>query len=255
MVTPSSPSACSARSSREWRAALTVSRSLPSWNFSRLKTASRGASRKISRHGEDNRVIWVKLADRITQHTRRWANLSAPSGATLAAKLRDLRTHLTPARMGKVRVELEDLAFQASDPDAIGDCRGDSSYGANRMRSSSTRSEQTVGNPSCVGKGSSLALMACETPIICVPDSSAAERSRDRFYYFRLLRIITRFPEELLCRVGVIHNKWRPIPGRIKISSPFPPHLYHRCTTSVVGPEGQTFIQVQIRTEECIASR
>jgi len=64
------------------------------------------------------------------------------------------------------------------------------------------------------------------------------------------LRIITDSVKNCYAALGVIHNKWRPIPGRIKDFIAIPrPNLYQSLHTSVVGPHGQTF-EVQIRTEE-----
>src|ERR1700681_7746 len=64
------------------------------------------------------------------------------------------------------------------------------------------------------------------------------------------LRILTDSVKNCYAALGVIHNKWRPIPGRIKDFIAIPrPNLYQSLHTSVVGPHGQTF-EVQIRNEE-----
>ena len=72
----------------------------------------------------------------------------------------------------------------------------------------------------------------------------------DQVYDLMALRIVTDSVKNCYAALGVIHNKWRPIPGRIKDFIAIPrPNLYQSLHTSVVGPHGQTF-EVQIRTEE-----
>jgi GTP pyrophosphokinase len=74
--------------------------------------------------------------------------------------------------------------------------------------------------------------------------------SLDQVYDLMALRILTDSVKNCYAALGVIHNKWRPIPGRIKDFIAIPrPNLYQSLHTSVVGPHGQTF-EVQIRTEE-----
>src|ERR671932_535699 len=73
----------------------------------------------------------------------------------------------------------------------------------------------------------------------------------DQVYDLVAARVIT--PDEVrycYAALGVIHNTWKPVPGRIKdwIATPRD-NLYQSLHTSVIGAKGQPF-EVQIRTEE-----
>jgi len=72
----------------------------------------------------------------------------------------------------------------------------------------------------------------------------------DQVYDLLALPIITDSVKNCYAALGVIHNEWHPIPGRIKDFIAIPrPNLYQSLHTSVIGPGGRSF-EVQIRTEE-----
>jgi GTP pyrophosphokinase len=72
----------------------------------------------------------------------------------------------------------------------------------------------------------------------------------DEIYDISALRVIVKTNDECYQALGVIHNLWRPIPGRLKdyIANP-KPNGYQSIHTSIFTGDGNA-LEIQIRTEQ-----
>jgi GTP diphosphokinase / guanosine-3',5'-bis(diphosphate) 3'-diphosphatase len=198
----------------------------------------------------DIRVILVKLADRL--HNMRTLNaVSRERQERTAQETLDIYAPIANRLgMGKMRGELEDLAFMHLEPDAYKDliAQIDEKRQANEEILQKTKAEVQLklareGIPARVEGRLKRAFSVYQK----------LKRQKipiDQVYDLLALRIITDSVKNCYAALGVIHNEWHPIPGRIKDFIAIPrPNLYQSLHTSVMGPSGIVF-EVQIRTEE-----
>jgi len=199
---------------------------------------------------EDIRVMMVKLADRM-HNMRTLGYLSPERRERIARETIEIYAPIAHRLgMGKVRGELEDLAFQYLEPDAFKEIV---SHIESRRHSNEEflhEIRQTVEAELRREQIPARLEARVKRPYSVFQKLRRQKITIEQVYDLVALRIITDSVKNCYAALGVIHNKWRPIPGRIKDFIAIPrPNLYQSLHTSVVGPHGQTF-EVQIRTDE-----
>ena len=199
---------------------------------------------------EDLRVVLVKLADRL-HNMRTLEHLSREKQIRIAQETLDIYAPIAHRLgMGKIRGELEDLSFKHLEPEASAEllkgfeaAHADNEAFLNDIQQTVELHLAREGIPAHVETRVKRAYSVYQK-------LKRQKIPLDQVYDLLAVRIITDSVKNCYAALGVIHNEWHPIPGRIKDFIAIPrPNLYQSLHTSVVGPGGRHF-EVQIRTEE-----
>jgi len=198
----------------------------------------------------DVRVVIVKLADRL--HNMRTLGFLPPeSRVRIAQETLDIYAPIAHRLgMGKMRGELEDLAFAHLEPEAYAEIcqaiesrRQASEEFLSRIRAELLGLLREEGIPARVEGRIKRAYSVYQK----------IKRQKipiEQVYDLMAVRVITDSVKNCYAALGVIHSRWPHIPGRIKDFINFRrPNLYQSLHTSVMGPGGHPF-EVQIRTEQ-----
>ena len=200
---------------------------------------------------DDIRVILVKLADRL-HNMRTLQYMSDERRVRTAQETLDIYAPIANRLgMAKVKNELEELSFKYLEPMA---------YESLRSRVEGKR-RVTEGVIEELLTEIRTKLQDAQVPVIRIDGRikrlfsiwlklKRQKIDLDQVYDFVALRIVTSTVKDCYAALGIIHQTWSPVPGRIKDLIAMPrPNGYQSLHTSVISDHGFPF-EVQIRTEE-----
>ncbi len=198
----------------------------------------------------DIRVLFVKLADRL--HNMRTLQYLSPDRRERIS-LETLEIYAPLAHrlgMAKIRGELEDLAFSFLDPAAYQNTVAQIEARRAVNQDFIQEAERIIAKE--LAEHQIPARLESRTKRIYGVYSKMKRQKIgiDEVFDFIAIRVITDSVRNCYTILGILHNIWKPVPGRIKDYIAIPrPNLYQSLHTSVVGRNGQPF-EIQIRTQE-----
>ncbi len=199
---------------------------------------------------KDIRVIIIKLADRL--HNMRTMQYMKPEKQK--EKSRETMDIYAPIadRLGisKVKVELDDLSLRYLEPEAYEEL----SQQFNSIKSTKETFVKDIMEE--------VEKKLVENHIRAVIDGRVKhlfsiyrkmknqKKTLDQIYDLFAIRIIVNSDQECYTALGIIHEMYKPIPGRFKDYIAMPkPNNYQSLHTTLIGPNGQPF-EIQLRTYE-----
>jgi guanosine-3',5'-bis(diphosphate) 3'-pyrophosphohydrolase len=199
---------------------------------------------------DDIRVVLIKLADRL-HNMRTLEHLPPERQHKIAEETLEIYAPLAHRLgMGKIRGELEDLGFRFLDP--VGYERVEKSVNARRKQGEAFLTKmQGVITDKLKEAGIQARVESRIKRLYSIHKKLQKQHiAVDQVYDLCAMRVITRSLQDCYAVLGIIHNLWRPVPGRIKDFIAMPrPNFYQSLHTSVITEDGTPF-EIQIRTEE-----
>ena len=196
------------------------------------------------------RVILIKLADRL--HNMRTLQYMKPEKQQ--EKARETMDIYAPIAMrlgiSKVKVELDDLALKYLKPDVYYDLvekinlkKSEREDYVNQVVGQVKRHMEDAGIKAQVD-GRIKHFFSIYRKMV------NQDKTIDQIYDLFAVRILVDTVKDCYAALGVIHEMYKPIPGRFKDYIAMPkPNMYQSLHTTLIGPKGQPF-EIQIRTFE-----
>ncbi|MSP38866.1 MAG: bifunctional (p)ppGpp synthetase/guanosine-3',5'-bis(diphosphate) 3'-pyrophosphohydrolase [Deltaproteobacteria bacterium] len=200
--------------------------------------------------GKDVRVILIKLADRV-HNMRTLDHLPRYKQIITAQETLDIYAPLSH-RLGIawIKTELEDLALKHLHPEIYYQLKRNVAK-KNIDRKKYIDEVSTIITKKLEGEGIEAEVSGRPKHFYSIYQKmESQDLLYDQIYDLVGFRILVDTARECYETLGVVHEQWRPVPGRFKDYIALPkPNMYQSLHTSVIGPYGER-IEIQIRSHD-----
>ena len=221
-----------------------------SYSADKIEVQAENLRKMFLAMAKDIRVILVKLADRL--HNMRTAKYWSPEKQK--EKARETMDIYAPIahRLGisKIKVELDDLSLKYLEPEVYYDL-------VEKIALKKEARQAVVDNivkevrQHIDAAGIRAQIDGRAKHFFSIYKKMVNQKkSLDQIYDLFAVRIIVDTVKDCYAALGVIHEMYKPIPGRFKDYIAMPKqNMYQSLHTTLIGPNGQPF-EIQIRTFE-----
>ena len=216
----------------------------------RLEMQAENLRKMFLAMARDIRVIIIKLADRL--HNMRTLKYKSPeSQLRIARETMEIYAPIAQ-RLGisKIKVELDDLSLKYSQPEAYYDLV-DKTAARKSEREAYIQGIVDEVRVHIVNAGIKAQIDGRVKHFFSIYKKMKNQnKTIDQIYDLFAVRIIVDTVKDCYAALGVIHEMYKPIPGRFKDYIAMPKaNMYQSLHTTLIGNNGQPF-EIQIRTYE-----
>ena len=215
-----------------------------SWDKDKVEIQAENLRKMFLAMAKDIRVIIVKLADRL--HNMRTGQYWKPEKQK--EKARETMEIYAPIadRLGisKIKIELDDLSLRFLKPEVYFDLRKDAREAFVQSIVDEVKEHMKEAGIEATVGGRVKHFFSIYKKML------KQNKTLDQIYDLFAVRIMVDTVKDCYAALGVIHEMYKPIPGRFKDYIAMPkPNMYQSLHTTLIGSTGQPF-EIQIRTYE-----
>lgn len=221
-----------------------------SYDADKLEVQAENLRKMFLAMAKDIRVILIKLADRL-HNMRTLRHMTPEKQREKARETMDIYAPIAQ-RLGisKIKIELDDLSLKYLEPEAYYDLVEKVALRKSERDAYVDRLVEDV-RASIEAAGIKAEISGRAKHFFSIYKKMVNQnKTIDQIYDLFAIRIIVDSVKDCYAALGVIHEMYKPIPGRFKDYIAMPkPNMYQSLHTTLIGPTGQPF-EIQIRTFE-----